>query len=172
MPTTFEHIASTSLTTSASSISFTSIPSTYTDLVIIGTLANADTIGTIYLDWRFNNDTGANYGRWVWGQSGGAITYDNRNGSRNRIEWDVLDIRPNLSYSFIANINDYANTTTYKNLFGISNNPGIDSTHGLNYAGGMWASTSAINRVDLLPNDPLKSWATGSTAALYGIKAG
>jgi hypothetical protein len=170
MATTYEHIASVTVTSSASSISFTSIPATYTDLVLIGVVTGS-LDETLYVDWGFNNDTGNNYGRWVWGQAGGSATNDNRNGNRARIEWDVLEVQDNISYSFIAHVNDYASTAIYKNIFGISINAGIDGTQGINYAGGMWANTAAVTRIDMLPNNPAKSWGAGTTLAMFGIKA-
>ncbi len=170
MPKTYETIATTTLTSAASSISFTSIPATYTDLVIIG-VPVAELNNTIYADWTFNGSNAADYGRWVWGQAGGSVTYDNRNGNRNRMELDVLEVQNLTSYAFIINVNDYSNTTTYKNMIGITINAGMDGTQGFNYAGGMWQSTAAVNRVDMLPNDVTKNWGSGTIVTLYGIKA-
>jgi len=58
MPATYEPIATTTLGSAASTIDFTSIGGTYTDLrvVLIGTSANATS-----MTMRFNSDTGSNY---------------------------------------------------------------------------------------------------------------
>ena len=59
MPTsTYDLIASNVLTSSASNIEFTSIPSTYRDLVIVMTVtADSASFGRM----RFNNNSGSNY---------------------------------------------------------------------------------------------------------------
>ena len=63
MPNTFTLIASSTVGAGgASSIDFTSIPSTYTDLVIKASLrSDRNTGSATYLTITFNNDTGSNY---------------------------------------------------------------------------------------------------------------
>jgi hypothetical protein len=58
MPSTYDKIAAYTVPSAQASYTFTSIPSTYTDLVIIisGTQSADDTIGL-----QFNSDTAANY---------------------------------------------------------------------------------------------------------------
>jgi hypothetical protein len=72
MPNTYEAIASTTLTATASSIDFTSISSTYTDLILVCYLQ--DSGGASYI--RVNNDSGSNYSRTiVYGSGGSAASY-------------------------------------------------------------------------------------------------
>jgi len=69
MPATYEPIASTKVTgSSTTQIDFTSIPATYTDLVISLNIVNGTSLNALYM--RFNNDTGANYANLNWGVSG------------------------------------------------------------------------------------------------------
>ena len=57
---TYTPIATTTGTGSSGTITFTSIPSTYTDLRII--LNGTETNATLYeFDMRYNNDSGNNY---------------------------------------------------------------------------------------------------------------
>ena len=60
MTATYDPIATTTLGSAASTITFSSIPNTFTDLrlVLFGVTLNAT--GT-YNQIRFNNDTGTNY---------------------------------------------------------------------------------------------------------------
>ena len=58
LPSTMTPIATNTLTAVASSVTFSSIPSTYTDLVLVlqGSFDSADDVR-----FRFNGDTGSNY---------------------------------------------------------------------------------------------------------------
>ncbi|NBQ97859.1 MAG: hypothetical protein EBU12_06490, partial [Microbacteriaceae bacterium] len=56
---TYSQIASTTLGSAASSVTFSSIAATYTDLVIV--VQAAVTAGSIALRMQFNSDTGTNY---------------------------------------------------------------------------------------------------------------
>jgi len=58
MPATYEPIATTTLT-GGTSYTFTSIPATYTDLVLVVNAATAS--GSSNLAMQFNADTGSNY---------------------------------------------------------------------------------------------------------------
>jgi hypothetical protein len=69
MPTTYDLIASSTLTTTANTISFTSIPQTYTDLKLIVS-SRCDYAAAVSFYRIYVNSTGgaANYGR-AWAES-------------------------------------------------------------------------------------------------------
>jgi hypothetical protein len=159
MPATYEAIATFTLG-SASTFDFTSIPSTYTDLVVIvnGKKSNA------LCGLRLNNDTGSNYSNInIYAQtSGGAIGPDKNTNTTSFYSGFV-----NTDYSVnIWNIFNYANTTTYK---GIHCKGGNDTQIGLDV--GTWRSTAAVNRVTISVLAGDGTFDTGSTATIYGIKA-
>ena len=60
---TYDPIASITLGAAASSVTFSNIPSTYTDLVII--FSGAITTGFDSINIKFNSDGGTNYSRTV-----------------------------------------------------------------------------------------------------------
>lgn len=163
MAETYEPISTTTLSTSATSIEFSSIPSTYTDLVIVYALKAATASADMYL--RVNNDTNANYSNTIlWGN--GSTAGSNRFSSQPqiRLNYTVDVLTTNLTY-LICNINNYSNTTSYKSII---YKTGIASD-AVDTGASLWRSTSAINRVTLTLSSG--NWGSGCTATLYGIKA-
>jgi hypothetical protein len=157
---TYEPIATQTLGSNTATVTFSSIPGTYTDLVLVasGTIASGTTDGVI----NFNSDTGNNYSRtYMYGNGTSALSGRNTSaGALLVFYWSTTVCNS------IINIQNYANTTTYKTVVGRNNHTG-NST----YAGvAMWQSTSAITRMDIAPTGGI-SWATGSVFTLYGIKA-
>jgi hypothetical protein len=155
-------IATQTLASSAASITFSSIPQTYTDLVVV--MAFGQTAGDdVFL--RFNGDTGFNY-------SSTRIAGDGTTTSSSRTS-SVTGIQPrtpnNPNTSIVSmwteNINNYSNTTTYKTTIGRYSYPsGFTTAHT-----GLWRSTAAITSLTLVCN--AQAWAAGTIATLYGIKA-
>lgn len=172
MPKTYEPIATTTLGSAATSVTFSSIPSTYTDLYIVGQcgVSNND-----YLTFRVGNgsvDTGSNYSyTWLEGYSGTASSGRSTNNPKFYIGNNASIMNNSLDYSFYINIMNYSNTTTNKTVLNriASNN---SSFPGVTASVGLWRSTSAINIVTIAPdtNDG-RTLISGSTFTLYGIKA-
>jgi hypothetical protein len=162
MPTTYDPIATQTLGTTSSLVTFDSIPQTYTDLILV-TAGTATSFQQVCL--RFNNvTTTANYSSTILSGTGSA----------------VLSIRySGLSYMFfgydayfttsqanaISQIMNYSNTTTFKTVLDRSNN----AATGVGLSVGLSRSTSAVTRIDVIPN--AGSWASGTSFTLYGIKA-
>ncbi len=161
---TYTPIATTTLGSATASYTFSSIPSTYTDLVLIasGTLDS----GTDQdLRFQLNGDSGSNYSATFLYGSGSAA-------NSNRISNDtygMLDYYGSFSTTqrnvYISNFMNYSNTTTFKTIVGRGNraNSGTDAVVNL------WRSTSAITSI--LLTCPGRNMATGSTFTLYGIAA-
>jgi hypothetical protein len=161
MATTYEDIASITLTSGQSSVSFNSITSSYTDLVIIvnGSISILDRS----IRMRYNEDTGTNYSYGnMTGYSGGAISQSASNTNHTRISAASSTDIPN---TYIVHIMNYANTTTYKTHIsrgsGAGNNSYVDSFIG------SWRSTSAITNILLFPNTG--EFNLGTTFNIYGI---
>lgn len=166
---TYTPIATQTLSSATASVTFSSIPATYTDLVII-TQAGVTASGNAgYM--RVGNssvDTGTNYstiyfiGNGTSSQSGRYIS--------SSIGVSFLQPgygNPALLYTAgISNIMNYANTTTYKT---VTIRSGAASTSA-EAAVGLWRSTAAINIITLYPEGST-TWLSGSTFTLYGIAA-
>lgn len=169
MPSTYDKIATTTLGSAATSYTFSSISSNYTDLLLVfaGTLSTAD-----YVLLQVGNasiDTGANYSATRLIGNGISATSGRSSGS-NYIQFsDVLNTNQN---NLIANFQNYSNATTFKTVLTRTNTPLTDSgATGTTSAGvGLWRSTSAITTIKIYTFAG-QNFAAGSTFTLYGIKA-
>jgi hypothetical protein len=167
MPSTYTPIATTTLTTSTTTVTFSSIPSTYTDIIIV---ASTKTTTPAYQPiLRFNSDTATNYSATaVSGNGSSAVS--TRHTSQNGIYVNpgagtggtVGNFMP-----WIISVQNYSNTTTYKTALARFNNP--DAI--VNALVGMWRNTAAISTISLTAESGSGDFQSGSTFTLYGIKA-
>jgi hypothetical protein len=160
---TYEPIATTTVSgSSTSTITFSSIPATYTDLVLI---ANAGSSSAADYDLKINNDTGNNYSFTRLSGDGTSAASD-RFSNQAYIRLDKLSYMTTAIQSvMVAHIQNYANATTYKSVIARSNNAGI----GTSAVVGLWRNTAAINRLDIILSTI--TFLSGSTFTLYGIAA-
>jgi hypothetical protein len=161
MAATYTPIASITLGATATSVTFSSIPSTYTDLVLI---VSADaTSGGQNLYLSFNSDTSTTYSRtFLYGNGSSAVSA--RNTLQPAIPLSEFGGANSGSYS-IANIMNYANTTTYKTVIHRGGLAGNISA----VTAGLWPSTAAITSLNCSPTGQPNTWVVGSTFNLYGI---
>lgn len=168
MPATYEPIATTTLS-STGTITFSSIPSTYTDLclVIVGGTTRAATSDVVRV--QFNSDTGTNYSStYLRGSGSAASTARYTNSSSLFIEGiRMVGTTYGLNSMVIYEIENYTNTNVYKTV--LARSSGADEW-GVVAAVGLWRSTSAISTI-YLQGDTVANFAVGTTATLYGIKA-
>lgn len=159
-------LISQSLPSAVSTVTFSSIPSTYKSLQVrfnlVWSVANANGVPNI----QFNGDTGSNYTYHVISNNGastaaaGSITQPS--------------ILPNGNYGAqgitypevgIIDVIDYTNTNknkTTKALYGFNNNT---ATGGIAIGSGLWLSTAAITSLTIYAT---VGTFTG-TVSLYGI---
>lgn len=165
MPATYEPIATTKVTgSSTTQIDFTSIPATYTDLVISINLVNGTSLNALFM--RFNSDSGTNYGALNWGVNGSTV-FASVAGSNNTIQASSSSINDNMP-TFI-NIFNYANTNIYKSGFVRSTSQGNPRTGMYSFG---WASKSAISTITLYRDSGSPGIiGADSVFTLYGIKA-
>lgn len=164
MTTTYDKIATTTLTSTQSTITFSSITSAYTDLVIVLTVKSS-ALGDIYL--RLNSDTGTNYS-YQYLSGTGSISEAGRavNGDYGLL-LDAYGLPDNNNnHIAIANINNYSNTTTFKTCLSRSNN----AANGTDAVVSLWRSTSAVNALTFRFNGA-QTFSAGSIITIYGIKA-
>ena len=154
----YEVISTQTLGSAAASVTFSSIPQTYTDLVLITSSAGS---ADVDIFGRLNGDTGSNYsGTRVYGN--GSVAASDRESSQTRMQ---LGVSRSAQTTNILQINNYSNTTTYKTVFNRSNEAGYSTIAWVC----LWRSTAAISTVLLYPASG--NFNTGSTFTLYGIKA-
>jgi hypothetical protein len=155
--TTYEPIATHTLGSAAANYTFSSIPSTYTDLVIV---INGSTTGSCDLKWQANSDTGSNYsGTRVTGS--GSAAFSSRFTSDTGAAFGWSNTSPSVN---ILQIQNYANTTTFKTSLGRPSN----SNALVGAYAGLYRSTSAITSLNLMNTDGA-SFTSGTTFTLYGI---
>lgn len=159
MASTYEPIASTTLATSASDITFTSIAADWTDLVIV--LQGSNSVGSA-VSISFNSDTGTNYSHTYIQGNGTAASSDRRSNQNGAWFASFTTGGPHIA---IIHVMSYANTNVYKTFLSAAERTGAAT---IRYVG-LWRSTSAITSVTLAPDFP--SFQAGTTASLYGIKA-
>ena len=158
---TYTSIATTTLGSTVGSYTFTSIPSTYTDLVLVTNLA---TDSAVEFRLRVGNgsiDTGSNYSMtYLIGTGSSAISSRESNAT-----WAYSGYTSStaLNKMHIFNFQNYSNTTTNKTWLMRYSAADTAATTVV----GLWRSTSAINQIQLLANG--SNLTAGSTLTLYGV---
>ena len=168
MAATYEPIASTTLGSAASSITFSGISADWTDLVLV--CVDRSTDNNAYGNLRFNSDTSSNYSRTrLMGYSGGALS--TRDSNATSIHGGLSALNNATSGIFgvsVHHVLSYANTSVYKTTLSAAADPSnTDST--VMRVVGLWRSTAAVTSLTYLHASA--NFATGSTFSLYGIQA-
>ena len=155
---TYTPIATQTLGSSAASVTFSSIPSTYTDLVLVQNSTGQSGLGASWL--RLNGDTSSNYSRTrLLGNGSAASSY--RESNTTYIASDA----PNANIATtVWNIMNYANATTYKTILYRDN-----STSYVVAQVGLWRNTSTISSLSITSD--AGTYVAGSTFTLYGISS-
>lgn len=168
MPATYDFIRSTTISSNTTSLTWSSIPSTYTDLVIVvSNVTSTAAGGTIYL--QFNNDTSSNYSMTeIYGNGTSAASTRVSSTTVIPINYFITTGTSQTGQVSIAHIMNYNNSTTNKTVLVRENNASDASYPGAGAIVGLWRSTAQINRIDFSNNT--KTWNAG-TFTLYGIKA-
>ena len=170
----YESIATVTVGTAQSSISFTSIPSTYKHLQIRGigkwTFSSSADFSNLII--AFNSDTASNYSRHgitgngstaATGQTADSIGY-----TTTYIPGSVTAYN-NMFSAQVIDILDYANTNKYKTIKSLGGMDTNSSTYGyVSFGSVSWRNTAAITSISLTLDSV--NFAQYSQYALYGIK--
>jgi hypothetical protein len=175
----FTSIATVTAAGGETSLSFSSIASTYTDLQI--RLISKDTYSASAtaspLKLRFNSDSASNYAyHYMYGDatntgaSGLTSTTSITGAGLSALASGTGQVAQNFG-PVIIDITDYASTSKFKTIKTISgpnwNNAGTPGF--VSQSTGIWLSTAAISSIQILAGNT--SFVAGTTLALYGIKA-
>ena len=159
MPTpTYTALANITLGSSASSVTFSSIPATYRDLVLVCEGIPTNVSDMIRL--RFNGDTGNNY-NWVEAGGNGSATYSNTVANTAQVNFGYLVGTHRIS--MFGNIMDYSATDKHKTVLVRQSATGEAVAMRAN----RWANTAAITSLNV--STTTNSFSAGFTFALYGI---
>jgi hypothetical protein len=174
MANTYKLISSNILTTSTASITFSSIPDTYTDLVLRFTsrTTNASTFDSLAL--KFNSDTSAIYSETTLYGSGSTVGADRALGA-NSTQFALLgasDGATNTSDTFSSieiYIPNYTSTTS-KPQSAVWVKPDNSTTTAESYVvAALYRNTSAIDSINLTSRNS-ENFVSGCSFYLYGIK--
>lgn len=169
----YESIATATGSGSSSTITFSSIPSTYQHLQIryIGRDDRSGVTTDAFI-CRFNSDSGSNYVEYHLLQGDGSSAAAAVSGTpATNILLGSIPAASALASTVgvgIVDILDYANTNKYKttrNLMGFDYN----GSGTIRLISGLWMSTSAINSITLTTGTS-SNWTGATQFALYGIK--
>jgi len=171
MATTCKLIGKTTLGSAASSITFSSIPATYTDLILVCSLRSNYTAGNDdYALLQFNGETATtNYSFRTLQKDGGSVGSASVTGVASVAYLRVCSANHTAS-TFASNevyIPNYAGSTNKSvSTTGAAENNGTAQIMGA-YAG-LWANTAAINEVRIVVGAGT-NFVADSSAFLYGI---
>ena len=144
----------------ASSISFTSIPSTYQHLQIRAFPINATASGDVYL--QFNSDTGANYrSHYLYANGTSVVSGDTTS------NFLYAAFTHSTGGVGITDVLDYGNTNKFKTIRSLIGDE-RNALGEIALTSGLWRNTSAVTSINFFP--PSGSFAQYSSFALYGIK--
>ena len=164
MPTTvFDKLGQITLSANQQNLTFSSIPSGYRDLIIIGrSVWVYASSGNERFAYYFNGDQAANYSSvWTYGDAG-SLAQSTRIANANNYGGNITDLN-NQGGIVISHIMNYSNTsvqTTWQTRT-------IDGNVAYNMAG-YWTNTAAVNEV-VLSCAGGSQFKSGSNFSLYGI---
>ena len=165
MPTTYEPIATTTLGTAASSITFSSISSAYTDLRLVCTALSAT--GGDTLSCYFNGTTGTTLYSWTRLVGTGTSAT-----AASQTDSDVLFIagtsgQSSTTIPILGTVDIFSYTgSTYKTSLITDSSDKNGDGRVARYLG-LWRNTSAITSITIKGSS--FNLAAGTTATLYGI---
>jgi len=171
LPTDFESIATVTVGSGgASSVEFTSIPSTYAHLQIrgISRSTGGGSSGNVYL--QFNGVTTSSYAwHWVYGDGSSATA---SSGSSDTSAFVVRTAYTSATSSIfgaaVIDILDYTNTNKTKTVRALSGHDNNGSGFAW-FSSGLFNSTNAISSITIKAQDG--NFLQYTSFALYGIKA-
>lgn len=169
----FESIATTTVgSTSVASVTFSSIPSTYTHLQIRCLMKKAGTGNDSFSFIHFNGDTNTNYStHYLLGTGTGVISGANSPSVADifgGVTWGTGSSVSSSTFSAaVIDILDYTNTNKYTTVRTLS---GVDGNGAgqMDFTSGMWMNTNAVTSIEIAGNGG--NFNQYSHFALYGIK--
>ena len=163
MAATYEPIATTTLSSAASSITFSSISSAYTDLRLVWV---GSTSAATFIRMRLNSDTGSNYSTTYLTGNGTTATSFASNNATNMAQNSAATTIGNKCM-ITSDWFSYAGST-YKTAL----NTWINDVNGSGLVENkvyLWRSTAAISTILLYLS--AGNFEAGTTATLYGLKS-
>lgn len=161
---TYEPIATTTLGSAQASVTFSSISSSYTDIILICRHAT-NVGGNTFL--RFNGDSGSNYSV-TFLRADGSTASSARGSNESQVTLESFGFpTPDFGAITTAHIMNYSNSTTFKTV--LSRGSNANSGSGVSAVVNLWRDTAAINSITI--SSSASTFSTNSVFTIYGIKA-
>lgn len=174
MALTYEPIATTTLGSTQNSYTFTTIPSTYTDLKLVAVCQRGNSGSGWYVGLRANGDTSSTSYGYLLSESyrDASTNYTNPLVSHNDsyVQANQRDPGGASQWALITfDIMQYTNTNIQKAVF-IRHANAVNSTYGSqNLGAGAFKTTSVISSLTIVGQN--YDFSSGSIFTLFGIKA-
>lgn len=156
-------IATTTLGSATSTITFSSIPATYTDLRLV--LVARASVDNSSVAFRLNNDSSTVYSLTsIYGNGSSAVSSRSDGQSRGFLQaWNGMMTATTTAY--FADIFSYTGST-FKTVLATGNED-VNGAGSISSVVNLWRNTAAVNRLDLIAVGA--NFSIGTTATLYGI---
>ena len=158
----YDSIATTTVSSPVSSITFSSIPSTYTHLQVRALMLTTSASNIVA---RFNSDSGTNYAQHQLTGDGSSAAAGSQT-STGSPYFGYTNTQPGV---MIIDILDYANTNKYKTSRILTGSDANGSGYVL-LRSALWQNTNAVTQIDITVNGGA-NFNQYSSFALYGIKS-
>jgi hypothetical protein len=176
----FDSIATTTLSSDSSTITFSNIPQTYKHLQVRALTKTAYTntgVGGSQYKILLNGDTSTNYSMHQFNGNGSSLS---ASGNGSTYYWGIAvwnnagGFGGSLYVPMILQIADYTNTNKYTTMMldeGFNANSTSTNTY-IAKRTSVWQSTNAVTSITFDSSTPYADgiWAAGTTFALYGIR--
>jgi hypothetical protein len=168
---TFEHIATTTLASTATTITISSLPQNFKHLHIrtFSKVTSTTNSGNLYL--RVNGD--ATSGRYFWSQNVGSTSSwqynsDNTNETDMRFGVALSSATANLNAfsTHLIDISNYSATNKFTNIMSKGGYSVVSAASQINLASGGYNQTGAVTSLTIGTNE---TFAIGTTIAVYGL---
>jgi hypothetical protein len=165
---TYEPIATTTLGSSSSSVTFSSISQAYTDLVLVMNYGMTSGSGLNTAGWRFNGDTSGStlYSQTILQGDGSSASGNQTTSTNLGLGLAYTSNNSIINANVILQIMNYSNTTTFKSAIVRGNTAG----NAVTASAFLYRSTSAITSIEIV-KEYTPIFCAGSTFTLYGIAA-
>ena len=159
---TYTPIATYTSSGNATSYTFTSIPQTYTDLILVISGWSDDATTVAIQVGNGSVDTGSNYS-WTYVLGNGSSAVSGRLSNSTYVLGGDIATTPSTD---ITHFQNYSNTSTYKTTISRGAAAALNTYASVS----LWRSTAAINTIKAYLASP-RYFANGTTFTLYGIQA-
>lgn len=160
---TYTPIASQTVGTATNSITFSSLPQNYTDLILVIS-GGMDTTTGYALSVQVNGDTGSNYST-TYLIGNGSTTYSGVYSTQPAMYLGA-PAKNTLDGAYILQFQNYSNSATNKTVLARTNSAALSTWASVS----LWRNTAPITSIKIYPETA--NWLSGTTFTIYGVSAG